>query len=80
MTGSRNHLNERTMSRERFVERMGEAVVSLPYDLKAMLRVVEDAEVEPIAVRQRCPDLGQRICHHAALHGVTSRKPADHQS
>jgi hypothetical protein len=33
------------MSRERFVERMGEAVVSLPHDLKAMLRIVEDAEI-----------------------------------
>jgi hypothetical protein len=34
------------MSRERFVEMMGEAVLSLPHDMKAMLRVVEDAEIE----------------------------------
>jgi hypothetical protein len=33
------------MSRDRFVETMSEAVVSLPHDLKAMLRVVEDAEI-----------------------------------
>lgn len=34
------------MSRERFLEVMTEAVISLPQDLKAVMRVVEDADVD----------------------------------
>ncbi len=34
------------MSRERFVELMGEAVIGLPRDLKSALRIVEDPEVD----------------------------------
>ncbi len=37
---------ERNMSRERFVELMEDAVLSLPIHLKATLRVVEDPDVE----------------------------------
>ena len=34
------------MSRERFVELMGDAVIALPQDLKAALRIVDDHEVD----------------------------------
>lgn len=34
------------MSRERFVELMGDAVIALPQDLKAALRIVDDPQVD----------------------------------
>lgn len=34
------------MSRDRFVELMEEAVIALPHDLKSVLRIVEDPEVD----------------------------------
>ncbi|MEM9070694.1 MAG: hypothetical protein AAGE52_19460 [Myxococcota bacterium] len=34
------------MSRDRFVELMGDAVIQLPQDLRAVLRIVEDPEVD----------------------------------
>jgi hypothetical protein len=36
----------RVMSRERFQELMGDAVIALPQDLKSVLRIVDDPEVD----------------------------------